>query len=100
LANAALRVGHQLVGRRIDALHASDENEITRPCSDAPGAFGLDGAGGPERANAIGRDRLGEGRSCDQGKEEQQCGSVRHRHSRLNLSCAPQVRYQIFNERQ
>src|ERR1700704_5134299 len=55
LANSSLGVLHQRVGRRIDALHASDEDEVTGPRAEAPGSLRLDGTGRTERFHAIGR---------------------------------------------
>src|ERR1700759_1993048 len=54
LADAALGVGHQLVGGGIDALHAGDEDEVAGPGSQVPGTLGLDGAGWVEGAHAVG----------------------------------------------
>lgn len=40
--DAGLRVLHQNVGRRIDALHAGDKDEVPGPGAETPGPLGLD----------------------------------------------------------
>jgi hypothetical protein len=56
--NAGLRVLHQCVGCRIDALHAGDEDEVTGPGAETPGALSLDGTRRIERYDTIWRWRL------------------------------------------
>ena len=53
--NAGLRVLHQCVGRRIDALHTGDKDEIAGPDPEAPGPLRLDGTRRVESFDAIWR---------------------------------------------
>src|SRR5262249_32981100 len=46
LANSGVGILHQCVGRRIDALHAGDKDEVTGPGAETPGTSALMAPGG------------------------------------------------------
>src|SRR6266849_7069728 len=71
LTNAGLGVLHQLVGRRIDALHTGDKDEVTGSSAEAPGTLRPDGPGRIECSDTVRRRRL--------RKAETRChGDCRH----------------------
>jgi hypothetical protein len=63
LANSSVGILHQCVGRRIDALHARDKDEVTGPGAETPGTLRLDSAGRVECFDAVWRGRLREAES-------------------------------------
>src|SRR5262249_25649877 len=60
LANPGVGILHQCVGRRIDALHAGDKDEVTGPGAETPGALRLDSPGRVECFHAVWRGCLRE----------------------------------------
>src|SRR6476661_4907925 len=63
LNDARLRILHQTVGHRIDALHSGDEDKVSGSDAQAPGPLGLDGAGRIESPDTAWRCRLGKAES-------------------------------------
>jgi hypothetical protein len=60
LANSGLGILHQSVGRRIDALHAGDKDEVAGPGAETPGTLRLDSPGRVECFDAVRRGCLRE----------------------------------------
>ena len=58
--NSGVGILHQCVGRRIDALHAGDKDEVAGPSAETPRTLRLDRTGRVECFDAVGRGRLRE----------------------------------------